>query len=366
MDQNEYYLKVSDDLEDLEWDAFVAQTPGGHHTQTSLWAQIKASLGWFSKRIIATKQKYIVGGAQILIRRAPLLGLVGYLVKGPLLSINDESLENLIMNQINLVSRENHIRFLVIQPPNNRQDMSMRMANWGFRQSLVPYAPAPYATLLIDLTQEIDRILAQMTKSKRRNIRLIECRKKLVLREGTQQDLHSFCRLDKATGERNGFSPYSEAYYEKVWEILEPRGYLKLFLAEYDGEPLSALLVIPFREGLELYRIGWSGAHGALYPNEAVYWAAIRWGKANGYHYCDLGGIRFDLAKAIQQDGAIPKNHERALASFKFGFGGQATFYPRPFDRFYNPVLQWGYTTLYPKIKDRSQVEYLISRFVRS
>ena len=161
LNQTDYVLLVSSDLEDPEWDTFVAETPGGHHAQTSLWEQLKASLGWRTTRIIVRQQRAIIGGAQLLIRTVPLVGSVGYVTKGPLLSGNNEILEDLIMNQIHQVSKVNHIRYLVVQPPNNRQDLSIRMSNWGFKGSLMPFAPAPYTTLLIDLRKDPKDLLLE-------------------------------------------------------------------------------------------------------------------------------------------------------------------------------------------------------------
>ena len=56
-----YRVLVSDKAEDPAWDAFLAEVPGGHHVQTSLWAQAKAVLGWQTVRIVVTQVEKIVG-----------------------------------------------------------------------------------------------------------------------------------------------------------------------------------------------------------------------------------------------------------------------------------------------------------------
>ena len=61
-------FRVQTDLADPEWDSFVERTPGGHHVQSSLWAQVKAVVGWLLLRVIAVRDGVIVGGAQILTR----------------------------------------------------------------------------------------------------------------------------------------------------------------------------------------------------------------------------------------------------------------------------------------------------------
>ncbi len=70
-----YQVRISDELEDPDWDAFLEKTPGGHHVQTSLWAQLKASFSWRTVRILVTQGEKIIAGAQLLMRTLPLAGV---------------------------------------------------------------------------------------------------------------------------------------------------------------------------------------------------------------------------------------------------------------------------------------------------
>ena len=81
---SEYRYYLSCGPEDREWDSFLAQTPGGQHLQTSLWAQVKSSLGWKAVRIVVRQKERIVGGAQMSMRRI-LPGIIGIVSKGPVL-----------------------------------------------------------------------------------------------------------------------------------------------------------------------------------------------------------------------------------------------------------------------------------------
>lgn len=367
MNQTDYNMEVSSALEDTEWDAFVAETPGGHHAQTSLWAQLKASLGWRSMRIIVRQQRLIIGGAQLLFRNVSLLGSVGYLTKGPLISVDDVILEDLIMGQIHQVSKVNHARYLVVQPPNlnNRQNLSNRMANWGFKESLMPFAPTPYTTLLIDLHRDLSDILSRMRTSTRRNIRLAE-RRGITVREGTEQDLNVFYRTLMATSTRQNFSEYPEEYWNRFHKAFSACGYAKIFLSEYKGEVVSSLLLVNFGDTVIYKKGGWMGNCKDLHPNDLLHWKAIQWAKCQGYHYYDFEGINSDAAKAIQREGSLPKAYQRTVTWYKLGFGGELTFYPVPFDYVYNPVLRWIYLTLFAKVRHRSDINYFINRFIRS
>src|SRR5271157_5565781 len=47
-----YEVQVSRGIDDAEWDAFLAVTPGGSYPQTTLWARTKAIGGFRAIRIV--------------------------------------------------------------------------------------------------------------------------------------------------------------------------------------------------------------------------------------------------------------------------------------------------------------------------
>jgi lipid II:glycine glycyltransferase (peptidoglycan interpeptide bridge formation enzyme) len=70
-------------IHDPAWDEFLESHPMGHYTQSSPWGQLKARFGWEVMRITVKESGQVIGGAQILFRRLPLWGRVGYISKGP-------------------------------------------------------------------------------------------------------------------------------------------------------------------------------------------------------------------------------------------------------------------------------------------
>ena len=151
----------------------------------------------------------------------------------------------------------------------------------------------PTATLLIDLTKNLDDILAQMKRATRYGIRR-SLREGITVREGTERDLSTFYCILVATSQRQQFSPYPEEYFIKMWRVLGPHGYIRLFLAEYEDETVSAILTVPFRDTVIYKKGAWSGRHGNRRPNEALHWTAIKWAKAHGYCYYDFEGVNYE------------------------------------------------------------------------
>src|SRR3712207_4429911 len=67
-----------------EWDALVAAHPGADVAQLSGWGRLRRLAGYSSLYVLARQDEQIVGGAQVLVRRVPVLGAVGYAPYAPL------------------------------------------------------------------------------------------------------------------------------------------------------------------------------------------------------------------------------------------------------------------------------------------
>jgi len=342
-----YRVSISQDPEDSEWDAFLERTPGGHHVQTSLWAQVKALVGWQALRLVVRQGDTIVAGAQVLYRRMPLMGGIGYISKGPIFAEEDPSLWELVVRELKRLAKAYRLQSLVVQPPDNGLIFARQFPDWGFHLSTAKLGLS--ATVLLDLTQDLDTILAQLKSKTRYNVRLGQ-RKGISVRQGTERDLAAFYHMLLATGERQGFSSNTEEYFSQLWRILNPHGYCELFLAEYQGEPVSGLLAIPFGDTVIYKRGAWSGRHGKLRPNEVMHWAAIEWAKSKGYHYYDFEGIDPKAARMVVQGEPIPDTALQTVTRFKLGFGGQVMLLPDTYGYMHNRFLGWANSTVYPKV----------------
>ena len=265
----EYAIQISETCADPAWDDFLVKTPGGHHVQTSLWAQVKAMLGWQAVRVVVTQGgQQIVAGAQMLIRPLSVMGAIGHVPKGPLVGVADPRLAQLVIDQLHQLAKSYRIRSLLIQPPDNGDALAAQLLAGGFQPSAIEIAQ-PTATALVDLAPDLDQILARMGKKTRYGIRRSQ-NEGLTAREGTMQDLSTFHRLLVATSERQGFSPYAEEYFAELWRVFYPHGYVKLFVVEYAGDPVSAHLVMPFGETVTAKQGGWSGQHGQARPDRTA------------------------------------------------------------------------------------------------
>jgi lipid II:glycine glycyltransferase (peptidoglycan interpeptide bridge formation enzyme) len=354
-----YAVEISEEMQDPDWDAFVAGAPGGHHVQTSLWGQVKALLGWHAARIVLTDQKRILAGAQLLIRPMPVIGAVAYLTKGPICASEDAGLAELVIDEVCRIGCAHHVQLLAIQPPNNGQEMVSLLPSRGFHPSSLELAPT--ATILIDLAPDPDSILAAMKRQTRQNIRRAE-REGITVHEGTACDLPAFYKLHLATSQRQNFPPYPQEYFTHMWRVLEPPGYITLLLAKYEAEIVSALLLVPFGNTVIAKILGWSGLHADRRPNEALFWASIQWAKSHGYPFFDFEGIDPIGARAVLNGESLPESLHHSPDFLKHGFGGQVVLYPEAYDRVSSPMLRWAYRKASPRIGGQSVASKLMDR----
>jgi lipid II:glycine glycyltransferase (peptidoglycan interpeptide bridge formation enzyme) len=203
-----------------------------------------------------------------------------------------------------------------------------------------------------------------MKRQNRQNIQRAE-REGIVIREGTETDVHTFYRLHLATSQRQDFTPYPESYYAEMWRVLDPYGYIKLLLAEYRGEAVSALLLVPFADTVIAKKLGWAGLYACHRPNQLLFWEAIKWGKANGYRLFDLEGIDPTGAKAILAGEPLPESLRRTWTFFKLMFGGQVVLYPEAYDYVYNPLVRWAFGKLMPDFSRGSAIARVIEQLHR-
>jgi len=181
-------VAVSSEPLDVEWDAFVDAAPGGHHLQTSLWAQVKAKHGWRAKRFTVRRDGTIVVGCQLLVRRLPL-GSIAYCPRGPLSVDSDAALVDRLISELAAIARRERILYVKVQPPVGRTDIEPLLLACGFVRSDLPATPT--ATVRIDLARDPEEILAGMRAGTRANVRMPSATGSSCVRRALTGSLHS-------------------------------------------------------------------------------------------------------------------------------------------------------------------------------
>lgn len=326
-----------------EWDLFVASHPDGHMLQTAAWGRFKAEWGWHPRRVLILCGGTPAAGAQLLFRPLPLRRSIAYLPRGPVAAAGEHEALAALWPAVHSLARSEGAAFLTVEPnwPNPVDTGPLLRA--GFRPS--PSHVQPRATIMLDLRPDLDDILAQMKSKWRYNIRLAG-RKGVVVREGRADDFDLYHALMLQTGERDRFGVRPSGYYRDAWAAFQP-DCSRLFIAEYEGEPLAAL--IAFRTGSTAWYLygASSDRERNRMPNHALQWAAIQWAKASGCERYDFWGIPPEVpADRELREDEYGSGGLWGVYRFKQGFGGRVLTYPGAFDFVYSRPLYWAYLQL--------------------
>ncbi|HET6355124.1 lipid II:glycine glycyltransferase FemX [Streptomyces sp.] len=136
---------------------------------------------------------------------------------------------------------------------------------------------------------------------------------------GSASDLPEFYRLYTATAAHDGFKARPLDYFRRMWKALnaEDDDRLRLYLAQYDGEVLSAALMINVGSRV-WHSYAASGRRGRqLRPSSALLWRMLCDARAAGAETYDLRSI----TPALTDDRLLGR------LSFKTGTGGRAVEY---------------------------------------
>jgi peptidoglycan pentaglycine glycine transferase (the first glycine) len=320
-----------------EWTEFLENNPHAHLLQTKSWGDFKASFGWRIHRLIT--EQY---GAQILIRSLGLGYSFAYLPKGPLVpnsvgdppEINDQVWEVLIPEIDTLCKQANAILIKVEPDIFEASDLERTPSPTGFVTS--HHAIQPQRTLIVSLQDSEEEILGRMKQKTRYNIRL-SLKRGVIVRPSSDLDL--FHKLMMVTGQRDEFGVHSRHYYQRAYELFSPRGECELFVAEFERQPLAALMV--FARGKRAWYFYGASAdeHRDHMPNYLLQWEAMRWARRQGCLTYDLWGAPdFDL-ETLENSFLKRREGLWGVYRFKRGFGGELRRAAGPWDRIYRPAL---------------------------
>jgi len=328
-----------------EWENFLSQHPNTHILQTPTWGELKATFGWEVTRVQAGDI-----GAQILFRRLPLGLTFAYIPKGPVFAprgrpdaqsgktLPHEAFEqwDQLWPVVDEVCRDRRAFFLKLEPNLWMEEGSFwdSVPPSGFQLS--PHDIQPPRTLIVDLQGSEEQILGRMKQKTRYNIRLA-LRKGVVVR--TSSDLDTFYQMMRITSQRSEFEVHSLAYFQRAYELFHPHGMCELLSAEYQEEPLAALMV--FGKGNQAwYFYGAStNQHRNRMPSYILQWEAMRWARAQGYLEYDLWGVPDADRETLEADFTQRNDGLWGVYRFKRGFGGTLRRAFGPWDRVYNRVL---------------------------
>lgn len=306
---------------------FIVQAGRSNFLQSWEWGEFQQACGNPIKRV-GIQEGNELRAVALLIRK-PLWGgwSYGYCPRGPLWPEEQGSANPLFLAKILELARKEKAIFFRFDYPGPSLPTFLRT-----QTQKAPLDVQPRCTLILDLRQSEADLLAGMKAKTRYNIRL-SLRKGITLSQGfAAQDFQEFWRLARLTATRDGFQCHPKKYYQRMVQILGQSGFLRMFLAHYRGEVITANLVIFFGHRATYLHGASSDQYRNVMAPYFLQWQQILAAKERGCLAYDFWGI------ASSRDPVLEKKWA-GITRFKNGFGGQEESCAGTYDCVIHPTL---------------------------
>jgi len=310
-----------------EWNQFLFENDGSF-LQSFEWGEFQQALGKRIWRIKAREEGNVMGQSLVIEETFPLKQKTCFYIPfGPVLrqglpaDKQKEAVKAILGEIQNCALSPRRAVFLKIEPHTEL------ILPEGLTVSVPDRRIQPQKTLILDLLQEEDEIFRNFSSKNRYNIGLAQRKGVKIKFEG--QYRKEFYHLMKKTSERDGFAPFKEEHYKKLFEITSDDFKVKLCLADYGDKIIASYVLILFGKTA----IGLHGANDwqyrALKAANLLQWERIKLVKGLGCEKFDFWGI--------------DEKKWQGITDFKKGFGGTELVHPPSKDI----VFQKGWYKLY-------------------
>jgi peptidoglycan pentaglycine glycine transferase (the first glycine) len=332
-----------------EWDQFLTRYPRAHLLQTGLWGDLKAGFGWEVERLVHGE-----AGAQVLFRKLPLGLSLAYIPRGPVWGqagawyasssggspsgapVSPAAFQSAcggLLEEIDAVCRRRKAVFLKVEP-DVWEAQPAPPPPPGFLPS--PQSIQPPRTIVLDLEGDDEAALNRMKQKTRYNVRLA-LKKGVIVRPTT--DLRTFHRMLQITGERDAFGVHSLEYYQRAYDLFAPHGKCELLVAEFEHEPLAALMVFVHGPRAWYFYGASANEHRERMPTYLLQWEAMRWARQQGCTEYDLWGVPDEDESTLEAQFDRRADGLWGVYRFKRGFGGRLIRSAGAWDKVYNAPL---------------------------
>ena len=360
------------------WNRIITGFENPHLLQTTQWADVKRRSGWTPHFLIWDVSGQVPelavssagqfgdvlpAAAAMVLEKQALPGLsVMYAPKGPLIKDwHDASLREQVISDLETYAKKANAIQLKIDPDlvigrgvpgeeTAREDLAgmeilgdLKGRGWHFSPDQIQFRN----TVVVDLTQDEDQILARMKSKTRYNIRL-SGRKGIIVRTGDEKDLESLYQMYARTSVRGDFTIRGEDYYLGLWRTFIDSGLepgldpiAQPLIAEYEGRPVAGAVVFQFG-GRAWYLHGMSlPEHSDKMAPHLIQWEAMRWAKSRGCTVYDMWGAPDVFEKSDPLWGVY---------RFKRGYGGEVTRTMGAWDYPARPLAYQLFTRWVPRL----------------
>ena len=360
------------------WNQIISGFESPHMLQTSQWAEVKNQSGWAPHFLAwypagqgldlkASRTGQFAdaspAAAAMILERQVFPGLsIMYSPKGPLLADwENKSSRNQVVHDLERYAEQQKAIQLKIDPdlelgrgvPGEEGSFEdplgaefvdeLGQRGWLFSPDQIQFRN----TVLVDLVEDEDQMLARMKSKTRYNIRL-SGRKGITVRHGGEADLADLYRMYASTAVRGNFTIRNEGYYQALWRTFLDEGnksendpVAQPLIAEFEGQLVAGAVIFSFGQ-CAWYLHGMSlPQHSEKMAPHLLQWEAMRWAKSRGCKVYDMWGAPDVFDKSDSMWGVY---------RFKSGYGGEVVRTMGAWDYPARPVLYNVFTDWMPRL----------------
>lgn len=322
-----------------EYIEFLKTNPKGHFLQTPEWAKVKTE--WQNEVVLSLDENgKIKGSMSLLIRKFKGLTSIVYSPRGPVCDPHDKATFEDLINQTKQVAKKYHAFRLVLDPDIKSDDEEFKKIarEIGFKisENAKDFAQMiqPRYVFRLDVKGKTEEeLMASFHEKWRYNIRLAG-RKGVKVVEGGRDDIAKFHEIMLTTGVRDNFLIRPLSYFQKMYDELVPKGYMKLLLAEYDGKIIAGVIPIIFGNKVWYLYGASSNDYRNVMPNYLLQWEQIKLAVENKCDIYDFRGV----------SGHVDEGHPQyGIYRFKKGFNGEFVEFVGELRMVLNPFMDFVY-----------------------
>ncbi len=229
--------------------------------------------------------------ANVIEHQLPIIGKYFYIPRGPII----KSDYNFNLRKLINLARKNKVGWIRIDIANKKLLTQIHLKITDIQVKKAPHDMQPKQTLVINIKQSSEKLLAQMKAKTRYNIKLaqkkgVQIRSVTFSQDEKQKYFKNFLRLTKVMAKRQDIIVHPTSYYQKMWETI-PEEKIKLYVAKYGKKIIATNLVI-FYGKVATYLHGASDnqCRNVMAPF-LLQWQAILEAQQRGCEQYDLGGV---------------------------------------------------------------------------
>lgn len=320
------------------WDKLILANPDGGNIFASYEFAMQKETGGYKTRFVIVDDMAIT----VLEKKAPILGKLWYLPKGP--GVNSIGKLWEILEIIEPFAKKHGVFAIRIEPELSRTQQPT-LAKHGLIKSR-PIIPNP-STITLDLSSPLDNILANLPQKGRHAIKRAE-RDGVTIKLAKSDDDNCKIMYELLAETAKGqFGIRSYDYYRTFWQRFESAGLGQLFFAYYNDAVVAGAYAMTYG-AKSTYKDGASVRNRSAYgASHLLQWKVVEWAKSHG-------ALLHDFCGSPPSDEINNPNHKHyGIGLFKTAFNKTVTDYVGCYDLVINPKIYKIWINLGEKIAIR-------------